>query len=343
MSNASSTMRGFTFQDCASMVLFLDHIKEIDSIRIEGKDEDIELYLSDGTKIFSQCKSCKIDNWDHEYGDCFKDALRTMSAADGSDCVGLIYTTNIIRPLGNKAESGDFPSDDDRWIQYDELSIKSKMIIAGLIKKSGHVIDVNKLSFRIIGFTGNTENLKLKVVRDNIREFVVNSGINNNVNVNNIFSLWLDIVTFNASDEDTSITISKKQIVWLFIENQMGVEGPHLDEYDSAIEIEIMTSYGRLIDQYVERIDFTSKVLSDYYEWSKDKPRGQKTIDDFVESNWILYKDELNAPDLSDECQELLIKIIIKKIINLRIYIKKVKEAANLEDIKNLNTTREKM
>ncbi len=188
-SNASPTRRGFTFQDCASMVLFLDHVKEVDSIRIEGKKEDIELFLNDGTKIFSQCKSCKIDNWDTEFKYCFEDALRTMSAADDNDCRELIYTTNIIRPLGPKAELGDF-TDDNRWIRYDELSKKSREIADNLIKKSGYNIDVEKLSFRIVGFTGNSEDLKTKVVRDNIKEFIAESKVNNNVDIKGIFSLW---------------------------------------------------------------------------------------------------------------------------------------------------------
>ena len=48
MSNASAVKRGFTFQDCASIVLFLDHIENIQKIRIEGKTEDVELCFPEG-------------------------------------------------------------------------------------------------------------------------------------------------------------------------------------------------------------------------------------------------------------------------------------------------------
>lgn len=312
------------------MVLFLDHIKDVDHITIEGKKEDVELFMSDGSSIYSQCKSCKIDNWDKEYRRCFTDALRTLSKADERGCVGLIYATNIIRPLGRKAESGDFPNVDNLWIRYDELSEKSRTIADNLIKNSGYKIDVKKLSFRIIGFTGETERNKTRVVYDNIRNFIAGSRINNNVDINHIFSLWFDIVSFNASDEDTSKTISKKHIVWLFIQDQMEMGLPSLNVGDVSTETELKPTYGELIDQYAERVDFVSGVLSDYNEWAIDKPRGPSTIDDFVCSNWESYKEELYAPGLSDEYQQMLIQIILKKILNQREFIRKIKEATNL-------------
>ena len=327
--NASSTKRGFTFQDCASIVLFLDHVKDVESIRVEGEKEDIELNMKDGTKIFSQCKTCKIDNWDKDYKRCFSDALRTMSESDDDNCSGLIYTTNIVRPLGSHSEQGEFLSE-DRWIKYNELSSKSRTVADSIIQDSGFDIDTDKLSFRIIGFIGETEKNKTKVVLDNIRSFIGRARLRQTVDVDSLFSLWLDIISFNSSDENTSNFISKKHIIWLFIGDQMDEVAPYSSDWDIATEDELKPSYNSLINQYVERVDFVSKVLADFSEWSEDKPRGQTTCDDFVKSSWQLYKEDLRAPDLSPEYQELLITMILRKIINLREFIRKIKEATDL-------------
>ncbi|HDM8809201.1 hypothetical protein PCM16_10940 [Staphylococcus aureus] len=55
--NASSSIFGWHFQINSAIVYFIKYIKDIKSIRIEGKDEDIELLLFNEKKILIQAKS----------------------------------------------------------------------------------------------------------------------------------------------------------------------------------------------------------------------------------------------------------------------------------------------
>ena len=57
---ADAIVFGFDFQINAAIVLMLEHIKELYSLRLEGNDEDIELTLQDHTKIFAQAKACLL-------------------------------------------------------------------------------------------------------------------------------------------------------------------------------------------------------------------------------------------------------------------------------------------
>ena len=52
---ADQVMFGFEFQVNAAIILMLRNIKSLDTIRIEGNYEDIELQLTDGEK--------RVCNW----------------------------------------------------------------------------------------------------------------------------------------------------------------------------------------------------------------------------------------------------------------------------------------
>ncbi|HDM8850188.1 TPA: hypothetical protein P0Q71_002678, partial [Staphylococcus aureus] len=52
-----SSIFGWHFQINSAIVYFIKYIKDIKSIRIEGKDEDIELLLFNEKKILIQAKS----------------------------------------------------------------------------------------------------------------------------------------------------------------------------------------------------------------------------------------------------------------------------------------------
>ena len=53
---ATSVLFGFDFQANAAIVLMLENIKDMSSIRLEGS-EDIEINLNNGSSILAQAKS----------------------------------------------------------------------------------------------------------------------------------------------------------------------------------------------------------------------------------------------------------------------------------------------
>lgn len=54
---AHAVLFGFDFQVNAAIILMLENIKELKSLRLEGEKEDIELTLENGEKILAQAKS----------------------------------------------------------------------------------------------------------------------------------------------------------------------------------------------------------------------------------------------------------------------------------------------
>lgn len=57
---ANAVLFGFDFQRNAAIVLMLENIKELRSVRLEGNEEDIELTLENGQKILAQAKAVEI-------------------------------------------------------------------------------------------------------------------------------------------------------------------------------------------------------------------------------------------------------------------------------------------
>ena len=90
-SNASPTMFGFDFQVNAAIYLMLENIEKMNEIRLEGKTEDIELFLDDGKRIYAQAKSVVNGSTDLSHvRQNLNKALKTLSKADSKETEKLI-------------------------------------------------------------------------------------------------------------------------------------------------------------------------------------------------------------------------------------------------------------
>lgn len=54
---ANATLFGFDFQVNAAIVLMLDNIKKLQSLRLESNNEDIDIELDNGSHILAQAKA----------------------------------------------------------------------------------------------------------------------------------------------------------------------------------------------------------------------------------------------------------------------------------------------
>ena len=61
---ANSVLFGFDFQVNAAIVLMLENMKEMDSLRLESDLEDIEIFLSNGKSILAQAKAVEKSSSD---------------------------------------------------------------------------------------------------------------------------------------------------------------------------------------------------------------------------------------------------------------------------------------
>ena len=107
---ASSVVFGYDFQVNAAIVLMLENIGELKTLRLESENEDIDLELVSGKHILAQAKSVVNSSTDFRHvRDNLKKAL--VSLSDGSkkvDTEKLIIITNSPNPLKDDASRSIF-------------------------------------------------------------------------------------------------------------------------------------------------------------------------------------------------------------------------------------------
>ena len=90
---ANATLFGFDFQRNAAIVLMLDNIKELRSVRLEGNEEDIEISLTDGQKILAQAKA--VEKKQHGFFSCPREFKEGAAIPFGRCRKGICTTTDF--------------------------------------------------------------------------------------------------------------------------------------------------------------------------------------------------------------------------------------------------------
>ena len=88
---ANAVLFGFDFQRNAAIVLMLENIKDLRSVRLEGNEEDIELTLENGRKILAQAKA--MNYAPKFFGVDGMDGILTLEGFDTSLAEGVMLLT----------------------------------------------------------------------------------------------------------------------------------------------------------------------------------------------------------------------------------------------------------
>ena len=106
MTNRSATpvLFGFDFQANAAIVLMLENIKYMTSIRLEGY-EDIEINLNDGSSVLAQAKA--VVNSSTDFSNVISNLKKTIVSLSEAEHKShsvkeLIYITNSPNPFNEK-------------------------------------------------------------------------------------------------------------------------------------------------------------------------------------------------------------------------------------------------
>lgn len=332
-SNASPTMFGFDFQVNAAIYLMLENIEKMNEIRLEGKTEDIELFLDDGKRIYAQAKSVVNGSTDFSHvRENLNKALKTLSKADSKETEKLILITNSSNPLNEGKSSNIFcgpPSD----VGYNDLPDEAKLIIDRIIEKSDYPIDLNKFRIKYFRFETDCLSERYKFVEWKINSFIVHLSLGKSISSDDLMNIWQNDIFRNGSQTNWNIKLSKKEIIWPIIVLVLGKQIPNefLDDYDDALVEEIFSSYSSLINNCVERYDFISKVLYDFKQFkNKMNMKMGEQVKSFIDNKWEEYVDVLSLNSLDEELRKEISKIVIAKILKQRFTIDNIKQGAFL-------------
>lgn len=264
--NASPSAFGWDFQVNSALLLMLENIKEAKRVRVEGADEDIEITLQDQSKIYAQAKAVvKPDDYTHVI-DKLTDALETLNlAAKNGDGALFTYITNSPNPFNNQRTMSFFTG--RTHLDFDELPDDAQSKIEGIILSKGYSdIDVHKVDVRIIPFYGKDLKNRYKEIQVCVNEFLCEVNVDlQGINIE-IMEIWQRDLFQNATQTDTTISISKEKMIWPLIVLVVGktAAAEYKKDYDDDEIEEIENKYKLLINQNTMSYEMISRVMTEY-------------------------------------------------------------------------------
>lgn len=147
-----------------------------------------------------------------------------------------------------------------------------------------------------------------------------------------LHKVWCHDIFKNGSKKNTSIKISKKELIWPIIVIATDIDRIDADfreKFDSVHYDEVVRRYRELIDYCCERFEFFTKILYDYNEY-RQSYSGKDGCLQFTAEKWKDYSSEIEIDGLEDEIVEGLTKVIIYNIIRRRYDINRIKQGVSL-------------
>lgn len=327
--NATPTNFGFQFQINVAIYFMFNYLKNIKSIRVEGKKQDVEVTLMNENKYMIQAKSTATNIYDNKNNSTkLREALESLAEADNKNVECLFYASNLINPLNTTTK--EFENNRIVTVKYSELSPKSQAKIDKQIANNidnGEIYNVNrdKLVILKIPFFGDFPEERHNFIYEVAKITLTKMG-------ENLANRHRDIIDYcegkflNNSATNPKIEISKEEfcnwIILIEVENSSLLE-QYIDIGISELDYdEAYRKYQNYIDRKASSYENYTKVLSLYNKKSKDR---MMTIIDFVKEEKvalynIFFNETLqNENEIEDKkrldlyISQMLSYVILKK------------------------------
>lgn len=329
---ATAVMFGFDFQVNAAIVLMLENIESLKSLRLEGNFEDIELELDTDEHILAQAKAVEKSSTDFKNvrSNLHKAMISLSEGAQKSNVKQLILITNSPNPLNENESKNLFLGAAHR--EFNSLPESSQKLILDYLKEIESPLDTQKFMIQILPFETDNDAERYKIVRQAVDDFIGDLNLNIPGIGKKLLRIWHDDVFKNGTKKDADIKLHKKDIIWPVLVIATDIE--RCDEtfanyFDTSLYEEIVHQYQEVIDSCCERCEFFIKVLCDYNEFQSTKKPSEKCVD-FALTKWEDYVPELALKNADEETQKGLIQIILYNIVRNRLMIDRIKKGVKL-------------
>ena len=330
---ANSVLFGFDFQVNAAILLMLENMEDLHSLRLEGNEEDIELRMSNGEHILAQAKGIEKGSTDFRNVRAnLKKSLLTLS--EGATRVHprqLVVITNSFNPFNQETSHGIFNGFPTHRA-YKDLPIDAQKLVDQYLKDIPQALDTDKLTIQTLPFETDDDDERYKCIMQAVNDFMGHLRVNIPGMGKQLLAMWQSDVFKNGSCKDASIELSKKELIWpmlVIITDIDLTDDDFIDSFDSDVYEEVVHYYKDLINSYCERFEFFVHVLCDYNNFKGNKSAAQKCAE-FVDAKWKDYEDEFDVSSIGPEIREALTKIVLYNVVKRRIKINKIKQGVNL-------------
>ena len=329
---ADAVFFGFDFQVNAAIVLMLENIKELQSLRIESENEDIDIELHSGKHILAQAKAIVNSSTDFKnVRNNLKKALESLS--EGSRKVEtekLILITNSPNPLNENDSRFLFWGPSRR--RFDTLPNSSQEIISGYLSQIKQPLDTAQFIIQVIPFETDDDSEKYKAVMQSINDFIGDLRLDIPGIGRQLHKVWCGDVFKNGTKKDVEIKLSKNSLIWPIIVIATDIERidrTFIERFDSVLYDEVVRRFRETINSCCERVEFFTRILYDFNCYANTGATKDKTIN-FVFDCWQDYSPEFDVDGIEPDTIEALTKVVIYNVLRRRFDIEKIKKGVSL-------------
>lgn len=329
---ANAVLFGFDFQVNAAIVLMLENIKELSSLRLESNNEDIDIELKSGNHVLAQAKAVEKSSTDfNNVRNNLNKALQSLSEGNQKVTTDkLILITNSPNPLNQDESRSLFYGFAHR--PFKTLPESSQIIINDYLAKIDQPLETDKFVIQVIPFETDDEFERYKVVMQCINDFIGELKLDIPGIGKQLHQVWCADVFRNGTKKDGNITLLKKNLIWPIIVIATNVERTDpsfVDRFDSVQYDEVVRRFHETIDSCCERVEFFTRILFDFSLYKNSAKPSEKTLN-FVEECWQNYKTEFEGIGIDPETVEGLTKVVVYNVIRRRYDIDKIKKGVSL-------------
>lgn len=175
---ANAVVFGFDFQVNAAIVLMIENIEDLKSLRLEGNYEDIEIELENNQYILAQAKA--VERSSSDFRNVRKNLEKSLiSLSEGNqkvDAQRLILITNSPNPLNEEASRSIFWGDAHR--EFLSLPESSQELIRRYLDNINQPLDTDKFMIQILPFETDNDIERYKVVKRVVDDFIGDLNLN---------------------------------------------------------------------------------------------------------------------------------------------------------------------
>lgn len=322
MANASYSVNGWNFQVTAGIIYFFSDVANISKIKIEGKDEDIEIFKTDGSKVYCQAKTAyNINEANKVASKQLRDALQSLNSHK-TQAQYFRYVTNIVNPA-NVASSRGLYNYNTQY-KFSEIPDKDKEKIRRYLDPD---FPFEKLWIDIFQFDSDEESRE-KHAKYIIEKFLASNGIYN-FNQHLLMDKYKNLFFNDACNRN--IYKTKRDFIWpsIIVALDLNKDSDEIMQLLGSEEEEsnISSLYNNFINEKTVDYEFISKYITRYAEFRSKNQNA--SIINFVHDVYADYLDDYSLIQ-EEETRALLAKYIIYRILKNKQTISRIKKGANI-------------
>lgn len=210
---ANAVVFGFDFQVNAAIVLMIENIEDLKSLRLEGNYEDIEIELENNQYILAQAKA--VERSSSDFRNVRKNLEKSLiSLSEGNqkvDAQRLILITNSPNPLNEEASRSIFWGDAHR--EFLSLPESSQELIRRYLDNINQPLDTDKFMIQILPFETDNDIERYKVVKRVVDDFIGDLNLNIPGLGKKLLSIWHEEVFENGTKRFKKFVADMKLLV----------------------------------------------------------------------------------------------------------------------------------